>query len=92
MVSKSDAAAKSPSKPANAVDAQTTVEASQSSERSWLSGLWASGIFFISCFTLVHLCDRCVTGTELFSHADATIQDKPNTEEESFTATDTSDR
>ncbi len=33
-----------------------------------------------------------VTGTELFSHADATIQDKPNTEEESFTATDTSDR
>ncbi len=52
MVSKSDAATKSPSKPANAVDAQTTVEASQSSERSWLSGLWASGIFFISCFTL----------------------------------------
>ncbi len=51
MVSKSDAAAKPPSKPANAVDAQTTVEASQPSERSWLSGLWASGTFFISCVT-----------------------------------------
>ena len=52
MVSKSDAATKSPSKPANAVDAQTTVEASQPSERSWLSGLWASGIFFILCVSL----------------------------------------
>jgi len=50
MVGKSDAAAKPPSKSANAVDAQTTVEASQPSERSWLSGLWASGIFFI-CVT-----------------------------------------
>lgn len=65
MVSKSDAAAKPPSKPANVVNAQTTVEASQPSERSWLSGLWAS---------------------------DATIQGKRNTEEGSFTATDTSDR
>ncbi|KAL0037393.1 hypothetical protein WJX79_005832 [Trebouxia sp. C0005] len=65
MVSKSDAAGKPPSKSANAVDAQTTVEASQPSERSWLSGLWAS---------------------------DATIQGKPNTEEGSFTATDTPDR
>lgn len=52
MVSKSDAAGKPPSKSANAVDAQTTVEASQPSERSWLSGLWASGIFFILCVTL----------------------------------------
>ncbi|DBB09599.1 TPA: hypothetical protein ACH3X3_001257 [Trebouxia sp. C0006] len=65
MLGKSDAAAKPPSKSANAVDAQTTVEASQPSERSWLSGLWAS---------------------------DASIQGKPNTEEESSTATDTSDR
>ncbi|KAL0036414.1 hypothetical protein WJX77_006991 [Trebouxia sp. C0004] len=42
MVSKSDAAAKPLSKPADAVHAQKTVEASQPSERSWLSGLWAS--------------------------------------------------
>lgn len=52
MVSKSNAAAKPLSKPANAVDAQTTVEASQPSEQSWLSGLWASGISFILCVTL----------------------------------------
>ncbi len=52
MVSKSDAAAKAPSKPANAVDTQTTIEASQLSERSWLGSLWASGVSFIVCVTL----------------------------------------
>lgn len=46
---------------------------------------------YVVCNFVTHRV-RCATGTELISHADAAIQDKPNTEEKSFTATDTSDR
>ena len=46
---------------------------------------------YIFCTFVTHRV-RCLIRTELISRADASIQGKANTEEESSTATDTSDR
>lgn len=47
MVSRSSVPAKASSKAVEETDAQTKVEASRPSERSWLSGLWSSGVQYI---------------------------------------------